>query len=174
MTDENLKYPVGRFKKPGPIDRDLRASLIGEIERLPADMRGAVAGLSDAQLDTPYRPGGWTIRQVVHHVPDSHMNAYIRMKIALTESNPTIRTYEEAMWAELPEARTGPVAVSLNLLEALHARWVLFLRALPEREFAKTFSHPVWGTVRVDSAIAMYVWHGRHHLAHIRQALGAA
>ena len=140
------------------------------LEQLPSTLRSLVQDLSEAQLDTPYRPGGWTVRQVVHHVPDSHMNAYIRMKLAVTEETPAIKTYEEARWAELPEAKSGPVAMSLDLLDALHRRWVSFLRALPEAEWRKAFSHPDWGVVSIDEAVGMYAWHCRHHMAHIRNA----
>jgi DinB superfamily len=148
MNDgDKLRYPIGRF------------------------LRELVERLNDAQLDIPYRPCGWTIRQVVHHVPESHMNAYIRTKLAVTEDSPTIKTYEEARWAELPDVKLAPVAMSLDLLTAVHRRWVVFLRALPESEFQKTFRHPESGPVTVDEAIAMYAWHGRHHVAHVRQAL---
>src|SRR4029453_4912474 len=131
---EKLKYPVGRMERPAtPLDRATRERYIVTIEQLPARMRSLVNGLSDAQLDTPYRPGGWTVRQVIHHVPDSHMNAYIRTKLAVTEDPPAIRTYMEERWAELPEAKSGPVDMSLALLDALHQRWVAFFRALPDR-----------------------------------------
>ncbi len=173
MTDlDALKYPIGRFARPGPVDAAARAALISAIEEAPAELRSLVAGLSDAQLDTPYRPGGWTIRQVVHHVPDSHANAYVRMKLGATEDAPTIRTYQEGRWAELPEARTAPVAMSLDLLDALHRRWVAFLRALPAGEFARTVTHPDWGVMSLDDLLAQYAWHGRHHAAHIRKAVG--
>ena len=169
---EQLRYPVGRMPRgAAPLDAPTRAELIGILEALPGRFRTLVNGLTDAQLDTPYRPGGWTVRQVVHHVPDSHMNAYIRMKLAVTEDQPAAKTYEEARWAELPEAKSGPIAMSLDLLDALHRRWVAFLRALPERDFQKTFSHPEWGTVSVDEALSMYAWHCRHHAEHIRNAV---
>ena len=173
MTDiDALRYPIGPIDRPKtPLDRAARAAYLQTIEQLPARMRALVAGLTDQQLETRYRPGGWTIRQVVHHVPDSHLNAYIRMKLAMTEEAPTIRTYEEARWAELPEARTGPVSLSLDLLEALHRRWLAFLRALSESDCQRMFVHPQWGRVPIDEAIAMYAWHGRHHAAHIEQAL---
>jgi len=134
-------------------------------------MRTLVTRLNEQQLETPHRPGGWTIRQVVHHVPDSHLNAYIRMKLAMTEEAPSIRTYEEARWAELPEAKAGPVSMSLDLLDALHRRWLAFLRSLSESEYQRAFMHPEWGRVPIDEAIAMYAWHSRHHTAHIEQAL---
>jgi DinB family protein len=176
MNDlDALRYPVGPIVRiKDPLDRSKREQFISAIEQAPATFRSLVAGLSDAQLDTPYRPGGWTVRQVVHHVPDSHMNAYIRMKLAVTEDVPAIKPYEESRWAELPEAKSGAVAMSLALLEALHQRWVAFLRALPESDFRKSFSHPQWGIVTVDEALGMYEWHCRHHAAHVELALAAA
>jgi len=171
---DKLRYPIGRFERlKEPLDRATRARVIDDIEQAPARMRQLVAGLSDAQLEMPYRPGGWTIRQVVHHVPDSHMNAYIRMKFAVTEDAPTIKAYEEGRWAELVEAKSGPVGMSLDLLAALHRRWVAFLRALPESEFQKTYVHSEMGRVTLDEAISLYSWHGRHHAAHVRQALNS-
>jgi hypothetical protein len=172
---ETLKYPVGRLPRhPAPLDARERAALIQVIEQAPARFRSLVKGLTDAQLDTPYRPGGWTIRQVVHHVPDSHLNAYVRMKLAVTEDQPSIKTYEEQLWAELPEAKHGPVEMSLALLDALHSRWVAFLRALPESDFRRTFTHPEWGPVALEESIVMYAWHCRHHSAHIETALKSA
>jgi hypothetical protein len=175
MVDlEHLRYPVGRFERvTGPLDRAARDAHLKTIEDTPARMRSIVGGLSDAQLETPYRPGGWTVRQVVHHVPDSHMNAYVRMKLAATEDAPAIPTYEEQLWAELPEAKSGPVDTSLALLEALHRRWILFLRNLPDADFARPYVHPELGRVTIDHAVALYAWHCRHHLAHIEQALAA-
>ena len=168
---EHLRYPVGRLpRRSTPLDARERADFIAVIEDAPARFRSLVSGLTDAQLARPYRPGGWTIRQVVHHVPDSHMNAYIRMKLAVTEDAPTIRTYEEARWAELPEAKGAPIAMSLALLDALHVRWVAFLRGLPASDFGKPFVHPQWGPVTVDESIVMYAWHCRHHAAHIESA----
>lgn len=173
MADlDALRYPVGKFQRlSGALDRAARQAHIKTIEDTPARLRSLTAGLADAQLETPYRPGGWTIRQVVHHVPDSHMNAYIRMKLAVTEDNPSIRTYEEQLWAELPEAKSGPVEMSLALLDALHRRWVIFLKNLTDEQFARTFAHPEWGRVTIDEAVAMYAWHCRHHTAHVEQAL---
>jgi hypothetical protein len=173
MSDVDLlRYPIGKFQRPAlPLDEDTRRRLIDEVERAPAGIRALASGLSDPQLDTPYRPGGWTVRQVVHHVPDSHMNGYVRMKLAATEAAPAIKVYEESLWAELPEARTGPVDMSLDLLDALHRRWVMFLRALSPSDYQRTFTHPQWGTVPIEFALAIYAWHGRHHTAHIKQAL---
>jgi len=169
---ERLRYPVGPMpRNNAPLDIKAREELIAILERLPGTVRALVSDLTDAQLDTPYRPGGWTVRQVVHHVPDSHMNAYIRMKLALTEDRPNAKTYEEARWAELPEAKTGPIGMSLDLLDALHRRWVAFLRGLAESDFRKSFLHPEWGTVSIDDALGMYAWHCRHHTEHIRIAV---
>ncbi len=166
---EPLRYPVGRApREKGPLTPSERAALIEILERAPAGMRSLVDGLGDAQLDTPYRPGGWTIRQVIHHVPDSHMNAYVRMKLAVTEEAPAVRTYAEGLWAELPEARSGPIAMSLDLVDALHRRWTAFLRALPDAAFARPYNHPQLGPVTIDEALRMYAWHCRHHTAHIK------
>jgi len=174
MTDlELLRYPVGRFQRlKEPLDAAARAALIDTIEQTPATFLSLTQPLSDAQLDTRYRPDGWTIRQVVHHVPDSHMNAYIRMKFAVTEDAPSIKAYDEARWAELPEARTGPAEMSTALLAALHRRWVMFLRALPDAAFSNVYVHPELGRVRLDEAVALYAWHGRHHAGHIKLGLG--
>ena len=166
-VDEDLRYPVGKYHPPAEIGADQRAEWIGQIEEMPRRLRAAVEGLSDAQLDTPYRPGGWTVRQVVHHVPDSHMNAFIRMKLALTEDVPAIKTYEEAEWAKLPDATQTPVETSLTLVTALHERWVLLLRALTDEQWSRAFRHPEWGEMRLDQSLGLYAWHSRHHVAHI-------
>jgi hypothetical protein len=169
---ETLRYPVGKFERvTAPIDRATRAAHIRTVEELPARMRSLTAGLDDAQLETPYRPGGWTIRQVVHHVADSHVNAYVRMKLAATEELPAIRTYQEQLWAELPDGKSGPIELSLALLDALHRRWIVFLRNLPEADFARPYNHPDWGPMAIDEGLAMYAWHSRHHAAHVEQAL---
>ena len=167
MTTIDLSYPIGRFQKETNITSERRQALIGGIAQLPVDMRAAVNKLSDQQFDTPYRPGGWTVRQVLHHVPDSHLNAYVRFKLALTESEPTIKPYDEKQWAELADVRLTPVEVSLSLLENLHARWTLLLRALEPAAFAKTFRHPDIGLLTLDTQLGLYEWHGRHHVAHI-------
>jgi uncharacterized damage-inducible protein DinB len=162
------RYPVGKFTRPaGPHTRDERRVLIEQIAATPARMREAVAGLSDAQLDTPYRDGGWTVRQVVHHVPDSHMNAYTREKLALTEDEPTIKPYDEAAWAKMSDVRETPIETSLLLLETLHARWDTILGAMTEADFVRTLVHPDNGVMTLDAVVAMYAWHGRHHVAHI-------
>lgn len=163
----DLRYPVGQFKLDGEVTEDRRRHLIDEIAETPAKLRAAVEGLSPEQLDTPYRPGGWTVRQVVHHLPDSHMNAYIRFRFALTENEPLIKPYMEDRWAELDDARSAPPETSLALLDALHRRWVLLLRSLTEADFARTFRHPELGVVPLGKSLALYAWHGRHHLAHI-------
>src|SRR6478672_1210196 len=155
MTDlEQLRYPVGRFQRlASPVDSATRALHLDTIERTPAKFAALTSGKSDAALDTPYRPEGWTVRQVVHHVPDSHMNAYIRMKFAVTEDAPAIKAYDEAKWAELSEAKSGPAEMSLALLEALHRRWVTFLRGLPAADFARAYVHPELGRVTLDEAV---------------------
>jgi DinB family protein len=174
VTDlDALRYPLGRFERlKAPLDRATRDGLIATLDHAPARFRALAGGLGDAQLDTAYRPGGWTIRQVVHHVPESHMNAYIRMKWAMTEDTPAIKTYEEQLWAELPDARSGSVDTSLALLEALHRRWVQFLRLVSDVEFRRAFVHPQLGPMPIEEALAMYAWHSRHHAAHIEHALG--
>ena len=162
------RYPVGPFVLEGEITSARREGWISEVAEAPSQLRAAVKGLSDAQFDTPYRDGGWTVRQVVHHIPDSHLNAYVRFKLALTEDNPTIRPYEEARWAELPDTAATQIGVSLMLLEALHRRWVILLRAMKEADWARTYFHPEHQKAfRLDSMLAMYAWHGRHHVAHI-------
>ncbi len=162
---ESLRYPVGRFDRS---DRsESRASLIDAVAALPATFRAAVSNLSDAQLDTPYREGGWTVRQVAHHVPDSHLNAYIRFKWTLTEDAPRIKTYEEALWARLPDTFGTPVSVSLALLDALHERWVVLLRAMQPADFERKLEHPEWGLIDLDLMLRLYAWHGRHHTAHV-------
>jgi len=163
---EALRYPVGRFDPKVVVPHEQRASLIDSIAAVPSRLRAAVSGLGEAQLDTPYREGGWTIRQVVHHVPDSHMNAYIRFKLALTEDVPTIKTYDEAEWAKLADAAT-PIETSLVILDALHQRWVVLLRSLSEADYERNLNHPEWGRMTLGTLLRQYEWHGRHHLAHI-------
>jgi hypothetical protein len=163
----DLQYPIGRFDWRGQNSADDRRRLIDAIDQTPANLRAAVEDLSEQQVDTPYRPGGWTVRQVTHHVPDSHMNAYIRFRLALTEEEPTIKPYDESRWAELADARTAPVETSLALLEALHLRWAMLLRSLSEADFGRQFRHPEMGVVSLDKNLALYAWHGRHHVAHV-------
>ena len=163
----DLSYPLGRFEMPKSVDVAMRSGHVAAIESTPRSLRDAIAGLDARQLDTPYRPGGWTVRQVVHHLPDSHMNAYVRFRLALTEDAPTIRPYDESLWARLPDAKTGDVEMSLKLLEAVHARWLACIRALPAEVFDRTYRHPEMGVVSLDQQLALYAWHGRHHVAHI-------
>ena len=163
----DLRFPIGTFDKSLPIAPTTIPALIDQIETLPTRLRQALQGLTDAQLDTPYRPGGWTVRQVVHHLPDSHLNSYTRFRLALTEDNPTIRPYDEQAWALLPDAAHAPAEVSLQLLAGLHARWVLLLRTLTPLQLSRTFLHPDSGLLRLDTCLALYAWHGEHHLAHI-------
>jgi hypothetical protein len=169
MDTPDLRYPVGKFTFPDAVTPQERARLVEEIAEAPARMKAVVAGLSDEQLNTPYRPGGWTVRQVVHHVPDSHLNSYIRFRWALTEDVPVIKTYHEDRWAELSDARTAPVADSLALLESLHARWGALLSSLSDQDWKRTFRHPELGPVSLEKNAALYAWHGRHHVAHIRR-----
>jgi len=161
-----LRYPTGRFQRPASLDAQARARAIETIVATPARLREAVRGLTSEQLETPYRPGGWTVRQVVHHVPDSHMNAFIRFKLALTEDVPTIKPYEESEWAKLADTRV-PIETSLTLLDAVHERWVAILRAMTPADFDRELIHPETGRQRLDQVLALYEWHGPHHTAHI-------
>jgi DinB superfamily len=161
------RYPIGRFTPHPHPTAESRARHIEAISSLPNKMRQAVAELQPRQLDTPYRDGGWTVRQVVHHVPDSHLNAYIRFKLAVTEQNPTIKAYDETAWAQLKDSELTPVEVSLTLLESLHARWTVLLRSLKAEDFARKFVHPESGPHDLDWLLELYSWHGNHHLAHI-------
>ncbi|MDQ3908090.1 MAG: putative metal-dependent hydrolase [Acidobacteriota bacterium] len=165
--NEDLSYPVGRFEWDGDTSAARRGQLIGQIADAPRLLRRAVEGLSDEQLDTPYRPGGWTVRQVAHHVPDSHMNGFTRVKLALTEDVPTIKPYDEARFAQLGDVRSTLVEVSLALLDALHARWAALFRSMSDEDFAREFRHPELGAVSLDKQLALYAWHGRHHAAHV-------
>jgi len=167
MTDP--RYPVGKFRYEGSPSAEQAQALLQEIAETPENLRTAVKGLSDTQLDTPYRPGGWTVRQVVHHVPDSHMNSYVRFKLALTEDEPTIKPYAEDRWAELADTKATPVEVSLTLLDSLHNRWVRLLRSLNHEDWKRTFRHPEIGPMTLEKALALYAWHGRHHVAHITE-----
>jgi len=169
-SSDSLKYPIGKFSFPSSassVTQDQRKLWIDEIAEAPSRLRSAVAGLDAAQLDTPYRPGGWTVRQVVHHVPESHMNAFIRFKLALTEDEPTIKPYDEDGWVRLPDVAQTPIEISLALLDALHVRWVTLLRLMDDAQFARVFRHPALGVIRLDGNLALYAWHGKHHTAHI-------
>ncbi len=166
MTTD-LSYPIGRFQKEPNLTDRRRRELIDGIAALPGRMRLAVRNLSAEQLETPYRPEGWTVRQVVHHVADSHLNAYVRFKLALTEHEPLIKPYNQKLWAELNDSLTGPVDPSLSLLQSLHERWTLLLHSLSAKDFLKTFQHPESGILTLDTQIGLYDWHGRHHVAHI-------
>ena len=161
------RYPIGKFNYDGPPTPEQREELLNQIEQAPASLRAAVSGLSEPQLDTPYRPEGWTVRQVVHHVPDSHLNAYIRTKLALTEDEPTIKPYAEDRWAQLADTQATPIDVSLTLLDALHDRWLRLLRSLQREDWKRTFHHPEMGPMSLEKNLVLYAWHGRHHVAHI-------
>lgn len=165
---DNFQYPIGKFERVGQISAEQRAEWIKQIAETPDKLRSAVSGLSAEQLDTPYRHGGWKVRQVVHHLPDSHMNGYIRFKLALTEQNPIIKPYMENRWAELDDYHNTPIEVSIILLESLHERWVTLLSNLQDTQFSRTFTNPESGdTSSLESALGLYAWHGRHHIAHI-------
>jgi hypothetical protein len=164
---QDLRFPTGTFAPETTITPEKRRRCIQTIAATPRAMREAVAGLDDAQLDTPYRPDGWSVRQVLHHVPDSHMNAYLRFKLALTEDNPTIKTYKEAEWAKLADTRGTPPEVSLSLLEAVHHRWIVLLESLRGADFERPLVHPEQGQITLDRLLQLYAWHGPHHVAHI-------
>ncbi len=167
MPTSDDRYPIGKFEPPATNDAATTKGWIDELEALPANLRRAVSGLDPSQLATPYREGGWTVRQVVHHLADSHMNAYIRCKLATTEDGPTIKPYEEAEWAELDDGRLADVELSLTLLDALHKRWVIFLRSLENYQLERPLIHPVNGTLTIRTMCALYAWHSRHHVAHV-------
>jgi len=166
---EDLRFPVGKFHYDQSPSPGQKQAFLDEIAQTPNKLRSAVTGLTDPQLDTPYRPGGWTVRQVVHHVPDSHLNSYTRFKLALTEEEPTIKTYAEDRWAELADSKATPIEVSLALLDSLHDRWVRLLRSLTPEQWKRTFRHPEFGPMTLEKTLAMYAWHGRHHVAHITE-----
>jgi hypothetical protein len=163
----DLQYPVGKFTWQGSSTEKDREQWIGEIEQAPALLRKAVAGLSDQQADTPYRPGGWTVRQVVHHMADSHMNAFLRFRLALTEDEPTIKPYDQVRWSALTDSRTAPMELSLALFESMHQRWTILLQSFSAADCARTFRHPEIGVMTLDRTLGMYAWHSRHHVAHI-------
>jgi len=163
----DLSYPIGKYEHKETLTAAERESAIAQIAATPQCLRDAVAGLSHQQFDTPYRPGGWTVRQVVHHVPDSHMNSYMRFKLALTEDEPTIKPYNEALWANLQDSLDTPIEVSLTLLESLHHRWDVLLRSLRPGDLARRLQHPAMGAMTLDDMLGYYAWHGRHHVAHI-------
>ena len=166
-AEPDLRYPIGKLQRKSVFTPDERRAAVDAIAAAPRQLREAVQGLTDVQLDTPYRPGGWTVRQLVHHVADSHMNAYCRFRLAFTELNPAIKPYDEAKWAELDDARTLPIEVSLTLLNAMHERLVTLLRQSPDDAFQRTVNHLENGPMTVDALLSMYSWHGRHHAAHV-------
>jgi uncharacterized damage-inducible protein DinB len=175
----DLRYPIGPFQPGPPPDVAQRLDLISQMAEMTQRLRAAIANLSESQLDTPYRPGGWTVRQVVHHLADAHMNWYVRTKLALTEDEPLVKTYEETGWAELHDARTAPVEASLTLLDGLQPRWVDLFRSLSDEQWQRTMQHPERGLLALDATLEMMVWHARHHTAHIvelrnRMGWGAA
>jgi hypothetical protein len=166
MTSE-VRYPIGKFQWEDNLSDARRKEMIDQITETPVKFRAAVAGFTEQQFDTPYREGGWTVRQLVHHLADSHMNAYIRFKLALTEDEPTIKTYEQERWAETVDSRTAPAEISLSLLDGLHHRWAMLLRAMSAADFARRFTHPEHGKMTLERLLGLYAWHGRHHTAHV-------
>jgi uncharacterized damage-inducible protein DinB len=160
------RFPIGKFSYSGSVSAAEKKQFLADIEQAPANLRASIRGLSDAQLDTPYREGGWTVRQVVHHVPDSHMNAYVRFKLALTEDDPTIKPYMEDRWAELIDSRE-PLENSLTMLDSLHRRWITVLRNMSDTDWKRTFRHPDLGSMPLEKSMALYAWHGKHHAAHV-------
>jgi uncharacterized damage-inducible protein DinB len=170
-TAEDPRFPIGKFSYPESVSKSERDQFLARLESTPARLRAAVSGLTPAQLNTPYREGGWTIRQVAHHLPDSHMNSYVRFKLALTEDEPTIKPYDEKAWAKLIDTAETAVETSLLLLETLHSRWVTLLRGLTEEQWGRKMRHPVNGLLRLDQVLALYAWHGDHHIAHITNAV---
>jgi hypothetical protein len=167
---EDLRYPIGKFdRRGGPNTPEDRKKLIDAIAEAPVQLRQALTGLNGKQLDTPYRDGGWTVRQVTHHIADSHMNAYVRFKLALTEDNPTIKPYKEAAWADLPDSRVTPIEVSMALVENLHSRWVVLLRTLKPEDWERNVTHPEAGPMSLDLMLRLYAWHGAHHVAHVTE-----
>jgi hypothetical protein len=163
------RYPIGKFAFTGSTDATQRKQFIDDIAQAPTALRAAVSGLNSQQIETPYRDGGWTVRQVVHHVPESHMNAYIRFKLALTEDEPTIKPYMEDRWAKTEDVQSTPVEVSLAMLDLLHDRWVRLLLSLKPGDWTRTFRHPELGTVSLEKNLALYAWHGKHHVAHLTE-----
>lgn len=172
MNLEQLKYPIGKYLRPNIITKEMISSWIEDISTLPTKLEGAVKNLSQEQLETPYRPDGWTLKQVVHHLADSHLNAFIRIKLALTEDQPTIKPYFEERWAELEDGKNMPIEASLKMISGIHARWTVLLKSLSDSDFERTFIHPEHGRIwRIDGVVGLYAWHGNHHLAHITETV---
>jgi len=173
MNDQDpLRYPIGPFQPRSGLTSQDRDVLIAELAEFPARLKSVVHDLSRDKLDTPYRPGGWTVRQVVHHIPDSHLQGYVRFKLAVTETDPLIKTYDQSEWGGTADSVSGPIKPSLDLLDGLHRRWVHFLQTLPGEAFSRTYVHPEMGNVTLDTTLQLYVWHGNHHLGHVRLVAG--
>lgn len=167
VTHTDPRYPIGEFRRKASYSAEEREGYIEQLKQIPLSLKAALAGLSNAQLDTPYREGGWTLRQVAHHIPDSHLNAYLRVKLALTEDQPVIKPYEENAWVRLADTPNTPLEVSVALLEALHTRWAILFESLAEPDWKREYRHPESGVVSIEATLAAYVWHGQHHVAHI-------
>lgn len=164
---EDLRFPVGKFAPPAEITEEMREKFLHTIESLPPNLKDAVEDLTDIQLDTPYRPAGWTVRQVVHHIADSHLNSFCRFKLGLSEDVPTIKTYDESVWAEMADSKDTPIELSLNIIDGLHARWTRLLKSMSDADFEKKINHPERGEMTLGALLALYDWHSRHHTAHI-------
>ncbi len=164
---EDLRFPIGKFDSEIKVTPQMRDEFIQTIEELPAKFRQAIEGLSDEQIDTPYRAEGWTVRQLVHHVADSHINSFCRFKFGLSEDTPTIKPYDEAVWAEMPDSKSAPVDLSLNIIDGVHARWALLLKSMSASDFARKINHPERGAMSLDAMLALYGWHSLHHTAHV-------
>ncbi|MGI8466892.1 MAG: YfiT family bacillithiol transferase [Pyrinomonadaceae bacterium] len=164
---EDLRFPIGKFEKPQTITAETRDKFIKTIEALPPNLKDAIEGLSDEQLDAPYRPEGWSVRQLVHHIADSHLNSFCRFKLGLSEDMPTIKPYDEAVWAEMADSKNAPVELSMSIIDGLHARWTRLLKSMTNDDFAKQINHPEHGAMTLGELLALYDWHSRHHTAHI-------
>ena len=167
MSDSDLQFPIGGFELEAVLGAARRGEFIAQVADCPRRLGAAVSGLDRQQLDTPYRPGGWTVRQVAHHLPDSHLNVYTRFRLALTEDVPTVRTFDHDRWADLTDSRTAPIESSLDLLEGLHHRWVALMKLMAEADWERRFNHPDDGVLDLAATLQRYAWHGRHHVGHI-------
>ncbi|HEY2434824.1 MAG TPA: putative metal-dependent hydrolase [Vicinamibacterales bacterium] len=167
LSDVDPRYPTGKLTFDRDVTPEKRRPWIESIRTTPAKLRAAATGLTDTQLDTPYREGGWTVRQVIHHVPESHANAFVRFKLALTEDSPTIKPYSEDAWAKLPDVARASIESSLKLVEALHERWVTLLDVMTDADFRRPLTHPERGQITLDTLLQIYAWHGPHHIAHV-------
>jgi hypothetical protein len=164
---EDLRFPMGKFDSTQEVNSEMRSGFIQTIEVLPYKFRQAVKGLNNEQIDTPYRPEGWTVRQLVHHIADSHINSFCRFKLGLSEDTPTIKPYDEASWAEMADSKNAPIDLSLNMIDGVHARWALLLKSMSDADFDRNINHPERGSMSLNSMLSLYDWHSKHHTAHV-------